>query len=201
MQETLAAAIVRLSGWDGSRPLLDPMCGSGTLLSEALMRHCRIPTAARREHFGFEHLPGFDKKVWQKIKEAGEGSARDLPENLIFGSDVSKVAVKAARTNLNCFDQGRNVKIERMDFRDSPGMENVTIICNPPYGIRLGEEENLKVLYKELGDFFKQKCKNSTAFIYCGNRKLIGSLGLRTSAKIPLQNGNLDGRLVKLELY
>ena len=126
---------------------------------------------------------------------------RGLPDNLIFGGDIDKRAVKAARTNLNCFTQGRDVKIERTDFRDSPGIEDAIIICNPPYGIRLGEEDKLKILYKELGDFLKQKCKNSTAYIYCGNRKLIGSLGLRTSAKIPLRNGNLDGRLVKVALY
>lgn len=201
MQETLAAAVVRISGWDGTRPLFDPMCGSGTLLSEALMSYCRIPPGYNRESFGFERLPDFDAGVWKKIKNDAEKAVRDLPESLISGSDVSGDAVKAARANLDCFTPGRRVRVERLDFRDHPGMENATVLCNPPYGIRLGEEEALKTLYKQLGDFLKQKCKNSTAWVYCGNRSLIGSLGLRTGAKIPLKNGNLDGRLVKLELY
>jgi len=201
MQETLAAAIVRLSGWDGSTTLLDPMCGSGTLLSEALMSYCRIPPAYQRNHFGFEYLPDFDEEAWQKVKADAKAAMRPLPDGLVFGSDVSKDAVKAALTNLGCFTQGRQVKIERKDFRRHPGIENATILCNPPYGVRLGEEEKLKTLYKELGDFLKQKCKNSTAYVYCGNRSLIGSLGLRTSAKIPLNNGPLEGRLVKLEIY
>ena len=201
MQETLAATIIRLSGWNGTTPFMDPMCGSGTLLSEALLHYCRIPSAFRRKKFGFENLPDFDKEKWQKIKDDGERLQRDLPENLIFGSDIDKDAVYAAIANLNSLPQGKKVKIEQADFRELAGMENTTIICNPPYGLRIGNSTELKGLYKAFGDFLKQKCKGSTAWIYCGNRELIGSLGLKPSAKIPLMNGNLDGRLVKIEVY
>jgi len=201
MQETLAAAIIRLSGWNGKTPLLDPMCGSGTLLSEALMHYCRIPSAFKREHFGFEHLPDFEPEKWQKIKDDGKRLQIDLPQNVIFGSDVDKRAVQNSRTNLNSIPNGRNIKIEQKDFREHPGMENAIIICNPPYGIRMGEKNELPELYKDFGDFLKKKCKGSVAYIYCGNRELIGSLGLKPKRKIPLVNGNLDGRLVKIEVY
>ena len=201
MQETLAAAIIRLSGWMGKTPLLDPMCGSGTLLSEALMHYCRIPSAFKRDHFGFEHLPDFEPEKWLRIKADGERLQIDLPDNLIFGSDVDKRAVSVSRTNLNSIPNGRNIQIEQRYLREHPGRENATIICNPPYGVRTGDVRELSKLYQELGDFLKTKCKGSTAYIYCGKRELIGSIGLKPNAKIPLMNGNLDGRLVKIEVY
>ncbi len=138
MQETLAATIIRHSGWDGKTPLLDPMCGSGTLLAEALLHYSKIPSTFRRKKFGFENLPDFDKEKWQKIKDDGERLQRDLPENLISGSDIDKDAVSATQTNLSSIPQGRKIKIKQADFRKLHGIENGTIICNPPYGIRMG---------------------------------------------------------------
>jgi len=95
MSETLAAAIIRLTEWDGTTPLHDPMCGSGTLLCEALMHHCRIPPAFFREHFGFEHLPDFDRSVWGAVRKQSDGRTRELPPGLISGSDVAAEAVEA----------------------------------------------------------------------------------------------------------
>jgi len=201
MQETLAAAIIRLSGWKGDEPLWDPMCGSGTLLCEALMHYCRIPAANERINFGFQYLPDYDPEKWGKIEKDSVRLSRDLPADLIFGSDKDSLSVTASRKNLNTFTEGRNVKINEMDFRDHPGIRNSVIVCNPPYGIRLGEESKLKILYQEFGDFLKNRCKGSIAYIYCGNRDLIGSIGLKPSFKIPLVNGNLDGRLIKIEIY
>ena len=201
MQETLAATIVKLSGWNGKTPLLDPMCGSGTLLAEALLHYCRIPPAFQRKKFGFEKLPDFDREKWEKIKSDGERLQRNLPNNLIFGSDINGQPVWAAKTNLKSLPQGEKVQIKQIDFRNIEKFENGTIICNPPYGIRMGDIRELEGLYKEFGDFLKQRCKNTTAWIYCGNRELIGKLGLKPSRKIPLKNGNLDGRLVKIEVY
>jgi len=201
MQETLAAAIIRLTGWKGEKPLWDPMCGSGTLLCEALMHYCRIPAASERINFGFQYLPDYDREKWELIEKESVRLSRDLPKDLIFGSDIESYCASASRQNLNTFPEGKNIKINEMDFRNHPGIENSVIVCNPPYGIRLGEENKLKILYKELGDFLKNKCKGSTAYIYCGNRDLIGSIGLKPGFKIPLVNGNLDGRLIKIEIY
>ncbi|MFH1580883.1 MAG: THUMP domain-containing protein, partial [Pseudomonadota bacterium] len=97
MQETVAAAIIRFSEWDGSVPLYDPLCGSGTLLCEALMRYSNIPAGVFRNRFGFEFLPDFDGAVWKQVKKEADGHIRELPKGLIAGSDVSAEAVSAAR--------------------------------------------------------------------------------------------------------
>jgi len=201
MQETVAAAIIRYTQWDGSVPLYDPMCGSGTLLCEVLMHYCRIPSGIFRKHFGFEFLPDYDKSVCTKIKKDLDRQIRELPGGHISGSDISPQAVKAARMNICKLPHGEKIKLETLDFRKGKGLENGVIITNPPYGIRMGERQELDLLYKSLGDFLKQKCKGSTAYIYFGERELIKKLGLRATWKKPLKSGGLDGRLVKYELF
>lgn len=201
MQETVAAAIIRLSRWDGSVPLYDPFCGSGTLLCEALMAYCRIPAGVLRKRFGFESLPDFDRVVWRQVKKAADGKIRELPEGLIAGSDISGEAVSAARTNLMGLHDGKKVSVKRTDFQELTAIERRIIVANPPYGIRMGGDEDLASFYKALGDFLKQKCKGSTAYIYFGERRYIKSIGLKASWKKPLKAGGLDGRLVKYEMY
>jgi len=201
MQETVAAAIIRFSKWDGSVPLYDPLCGSGTLLCEALMRYSNIPAGVFRNQFGFEFLPDFDGVVWKQVKKEADGHIRELPKGLIAGSDVSAEAVRAARTNLMGLHYGNNVSVERADFRKLPAFEKHLIVTNPPYGIRIGRDEDLEIFYKNLGDFFKQKCKDSVAFVYFGERKYIKKIGLKASWKKPVMAGGLDGRLVKYEMY
>ncbi len=201
MQETVAAAIIRLTKWDGSVPLYDPMCGSGTLLCEALMRYCNIPAGIFRNRFGFESLPDFVPSVWKQVKKESDETIIPLPKELISGSDLSKEAVKATKTNLMGFHHGNHINIIRADFRNLPTMEKRVIITNPPYGIRMGEKEDLELFYRELGDFLKQKCKGSTAYIYFGERKYIKNIGLKTSWKKPIKAGGLDGRLAKFDMY
>ncbi len=201
MQETVAAAIIRFSEWNGSVPLYDPLCGSGTLLCEALMRYSNIPAGVFRNRFGFEFLPDFDGPVWKQVKKEADGHIRELPKGLIAGSDVSAQAVSAARTNLLGLRYGNNVDVERADFRELPALEGHVIVTNPPYGLRLGGNENLELFYKNLGDFLKQKCKGSAAFVYLGERKYIKKIGLKASWKKPIKAGGLDGRLVKYEIY
>jgi putative N6-adenine-specific DNA methylase len=201
MQETVAAAIVRFSEWDGSVPLYDPMCGSGTLLIEALMRYSNIPAGVFRKHFGFEGLPDFDGSVWQQVKQTADANLRELPKGLIAGSDVSAEAVRATRINLMGLHYGNNVSISKTDFRNLPALENHVIVTNPPYGIRMGDDSDLEAYYRDLGDFLKQKCKGSAAFVYFGERKYIKNIGLKTSWKKPLKAGGLDGRLVKYDIY
>ena len=201
MQETVAAAIIRFSEWDGSVPLYDPLCGSGTLLCEALMRYSNIPAGVFRKRFGFEFLPDFDNAVWQQVKKEADAHIRELPKGLIAGSDISAEAVSATRTNLMGLHYGNNVGIQRADFRKLPALEAHVIVTNPPYGIRMGKDENLEMFYKNFGDFLKQKCKSSAAFVYFGNREYIKKIGLKASWKKPIKAGGLDGRLVKYEIY
>lgn len=201
MQETVAAAIIKYSEWDGSVPLYDPMCGSGTLLSEALMHYCKIPSGFLRRHFGFEFLPDYDTSLWRKIRKELDRDIRELPEGHISGSDLSQEAVSISGTNTGHLPSGDKIKLEVLDFRKSRGLENGVIITNPPYGIRTGKKPELDLLYKSLGDFLKQKCKGSTAYIYFGDREFIKKIGLRAAWKKPLKTGGLEGRLVKYELF
>jgi putative N6-adenine-specific DNA methylase len=201
MQEIVAAAIIRLSAWDGSKPLYDPMCGSGTLLTEALMAYCRLPSGLLRRRFGFEFMPDFDAALWQGVKKTALDAVRDVPQDLIEGSDISPEAVAKARKNATRLPQGERIRLNVMDFREIEGLSERVIITNPPYGIRLGKDQNLVSLYKDLGDFLKKRCRGSQAYIYFGNRELIPHIGLRPSWKKPLKSGGLDGRLAKFELY
>ena len=201
VQETLAAAIIRLSGWHGERPLIDPMCGSGTLVSEALMHYCRIPAGILRKRFGFECLPDYDRKTWKRVKAESDQKIRRLPDGLIAASDLSKTAVHATRTNLKLIPSGDRVSVSMTDFRRIVKLDGWLIVCNPPYGVRLDHMEELKQWYQDLGDFFKQRCQNSLAFVYAGNRELIPFIGLKPSLKLPLKNGGLDGRLLKYEIF
>jgi len=201
MQETVAAAIIRFSQWDGSVPLYDPLCGSGTLLCEALMAYSKIPAGIFRQRFGFESLPDFDRSIWQQVKKEADGRIRELPQGLIAGSDISAEAVSATRTNLMGLHYGNSVNVERADFKELPAIEGQLIVANPPYGIRMGGDEDLEPFYKALGDFLKQKCKGSTAYIYFGERRYIKKIGLKASWKKPITAGGLDGRLVKYEMY
>lgn len=201
MQETIAAAIVALSEWDGSTPLVDPMCGSGTLLCEALMHYCRIPAQIFRTDFGFERLPDFDASLWEKIKATANENIKPLPENLIAGSDISQVSVNAVKTNLMGLHFGGNIQIDLMDYKDIPSIENSVIITNPPYGIRMGKDQDMNQFFKEFGTFLKERCKNCTAYVYFGEPKYIKKVPLSPSWKRPLKIGGLEGKLAKYELY
>ncbi|MBF0234258.1 MAG: class I SAM-dependent RNA methyltransferase [Desulfamplus sp.] len=201
MQETVAAAIIRFSEWDGSVPLYDPMCGSGTLLCEALMQQCNIPAAIFREKFGFQMLPDYNPELWDQVKKDADASIIEIAPGIISGSDISKDSVSAAKTNLMGLHFGSNVTVKQMDFNDIQSIENSVIVANPPYGIRIGKDQDLNVFHKNLGDFLKQKCQGSTAFIYFGEPEYIKHMGLRASWKKPIKAGGLDGRLVKYEMY
>ena len=201
LQETLAAAMVRLSGWQGERPLVDPMCGSGTIPAEAFMQYCRIPAAFKKEKFGFESLPDFAATVWQEVRRSTDAARREMPELLIRGSDSDRQAVDAARANLREIPGSRGVPLERKDFRDLPGIPDATIICNPPYGIRVGELDEPRLLFREFGDFLKQRCHGSTAYVLCGNLELVRSIGLKPTRRFVLFNGPIECRLLKIEIY
>jgi putative N6-adenine-specific DNA methylase len=201
MQEIIAAAIIRLSDWSGTRPLVDPMCGSGTLLCEAMMHYCRIPAGYLRKKFGFAALPDFDAKIWAAVKQEEDSRIRDLPHGLISGSDKSEEAIAAAGTNTQCFAQGTNIELSVMSMQNIKSLANSVIVCNPPYGIRLETDESIKDFMKQLGDFLKQRCTGSEAYLYFGNRELIKSIGLKPTWKKILISGGLDGRLVKYRMY
>ena len=201
MQETVAAAMVHMSGWDGGVPLADPMCGSGTLVIEAAMAHCRIPAGILRDRFGFQRLPDFKPSVWVAVKREADQRIRKLPARLIYASDIDARAVSAARKNSRTISGMGAINVLRQDIARIESLENHIILCNPPYGLRMQGHDSLSGFYRRLGDFLKQRCKGSHAYIYFGNREMIKRIGLKPSWKKPLKNGGLDGRLVKYEMF
>jgi putative N6-adenine-specific DNA methylase len=201
MQETVAAVMLALTEWDGSTPLVDPMCGSGTILCEALMRFGRVPSGYLRKRFGFESLPDFDADAWRGVKRDADAAIRPLPKGLIAGSDASAEAVRAARANLARLPGGRTVTVERKRFEEIEHIQSATVVTNPPYGLRIGKRDAMPEFMRGFGDFLKHRCAGARAFVYFGNRELLKSLGLRPTWKKPLANGGLDGRVVRIDLF
>jgi putative N6-adenine-specific DNA methylase len=201
MIETLAAAVIHYSGWDGKSPMVDPFCGSGTLLCEGFLFASHTPPAFLRKRFGFERLPDFDSLLWNQIKKKGTENRILLEKGMITGSDISAEAVRSSTHNCSLIDKKGVIEIKRSDVFNHEKIEGKTIICNPPYGIRMDKTTDLCSFYKKLGDFLKRHCIGSTAYIYFGERKYLKNIGLKPSWKKPLSNGGLDGRLVKFNLY
>lgn len=201
LAETLAAAIIHYTEWDGDRPLYDPFCGSGTLLCEAYMHVAHLPAAGLRRKFGFQRLPDFNRALWQHVQREGREGVRTLPQGLISGSDIDRAAVQATAQNCAALEAGNTISIQKRDAFQIDRIQGAVIVCNPPYGIRLDKKSNLGDFYTRLGDFLKHRCQGSTAFIYCGERQHLKNIGLKPTWKKPLVNGGLDGRLAKYELY
>ena len=201
MMETVAASILTRSEWDGETPLHDPFCGSGTLLCEAYMRVAHLPSGFMRSRFGFEQLPDFDRTAWDAVVQEGADGIKPVAPNLISGSDRSKEAAKAARKNCRALDENSGINITQQDVFDMDGLEGYTIVCNPPYGVRMERDKDLTSFYKSLGDFLKQRCKGSNAFIYFGDLEYVKALGLKPAWKRPLYNGGIRGQVAKIEIF
>jgi putative N6-adenine-specific DNA methylase len=196
LRENLAAGIVMLTGWRADEPLLDPMCGGGTLLAEAAaMARGRAPGTKR--HFGFENLNAFDASLWESIKrETRESSSCEL-----HGSDSDPEALKAARRNLAAAGVERWVKLERADVleRAAPAPAGV-MVMNPPYGERLGSPEELARFYPKLGDALKQRFAGWRCYIFTADLRLPKLIRLEPSRRTPLWNGALECRLYEFEI-
>jgi len=202
LKENLAAALVELSGWDGSQPFLDPMCGTGTIAIEAALKALRVPPGLLRAGFGFQRWPGFDRGLWERLVDEARQGVLTAPPAPIFGSDISHSAVAMAHENARRAGVADLISLGRGAIGElSPPPGPGTLIFNPPYGKRLGEEEELKPLYKEIGDTMKQRCKGYTAYLFTGNLELAKSVGLKASRRIVLYNGPIECRLLKYEMY
>ena len=200
MQETVAAAMLQLSGWQGECPLYDPMCGSGTLLAEALIRVCNIPAGYLRPQFGFEHLPDFDAALWKNVKRECNRQIQPLPHGLLAGSDIDEAAVEVAQTNCRMLPGGKQITLQTRPFQQIESLKDTVILCNPPYGKRLNTAKETAKLLEEFGTFLKERCQGATAYIYVGNDKLLEQIPLWPSWKKPLSNGGLKGYLAKYKI-
>jgi len=202
MQETLAAAALMAAGYDGTKNFANPMCGSGTLAIEAAMIATNTPAGAFRQNFGFMHIVGYDSKVFDKISaDAAKGMKNCAIK--INASDISREAVQATQANVQTAGFGNIIHVQRCDFRDShiPKGGKYMLMVNPEYGMRLGDEKKLETVYRDLGDFFKNKCQGSTCFIFTGNMGLAKKVGLKADKRHIFWNSNIECRLLEYEIY
>ncbi len=197
VRESLAAACILASGWDGHGPVVDPMCGSGTLLAEAAGLALGLPPGRLRSHWAFERLPVFDGGLWKQIRE--ETVPPPGGELRLFGVDRSSQAVQAARQNLDRAGLADLLELQvgnGYEFEPPPGPGLLAI--NPAYGERL--EEN-RQQWPRLGDLMKQRYKGWQAVVLAGGEGLGKHIGLKPSRRIPVRNGPLEARILPFALY
>ena len=211
MQESLATAIIQATGWQLGQPFVNPMCGSGTLAIEAALLSINKAPGLLRDNFGFMHLKTFSASRWEALRrEATQQIVNPTTTSpLIIATDQDARAVEAAQANAEAAGVAHLIHFETTDFTQTPvpahdgqeQKEGPVIVINPPYGERLGEEESLKKLYAEIGDFFKQKGAGYTGYIFTGNLALAKHVGLRTKSRTTFSNAKLECRLLEYELY
>jgi putative N6-adenine-specific DNA methylase len=178
------------------------MCGSGTLAIEAaLMVSNKYPGMYRR-NYSFMHIKGFNPEYYETSKRELSNNTPEKKIPQIIATDVHAGALRLAKQNAEKAGVEDLIWFSRCGFQDSPMVEgNGIVIMNPEYGERMGEADKLKVTYREIGDFFKNRCKGNTGYVFTGNPELAKVVGLRTKRKIPFMNGKIECRLLEYELY
>jgi putative N6-adenine-specific DNA methylase len=202
LSEALAASIILSTKWDQAGPFVNPMCGSGTLAIEAaLMVSNKYPGMYRR-NYSFMHIKGFNPEYYETSKRELSNNTPEKKIPQIIATDVHAGALRLAKQNAEKAGVEDLIWFSRCGFQDSPMVEgNGIVIMNPEYGERMGEADKLKVTYREIGDFFKNRCKGNTGYVFTGNPELAKVVGLRTKRKIPFMNGKIECRLLEYELY
>ena len=180
--------------------MLDPMCGSGTLLIEAAMISAKIPANINRPEFGFEKWRDYDNSLFELIHDSLLKRVKE-PRLKIIGFDKAPSAVSKAKQNIENANLSEFVKVYQIDFFESEKQLRgpVTLLFNPPYGERL--KIDVPEFYKKIGDTLKTNYKNTNAWFITANIEGLKHVGLKTSRRIPLKNAHLDSRLVKYEIY
>ncbi|MEQ9405398.1 MAG: class I SAM-dependent RNA methyltransferase [Cyclobacteriaceae bacterium] len=202
MNEVLAAGMLKLAGWDNSKPLVDPMCGSGTILVEAAMIAMNMAPNLKRKEFGFKSWPEFSPILWNRVKIEEQSKVRK-PTIDFTGIDLDSRAVGMARKSLSKIGLRREVKIREMDFREfKPLAEEGMIITNPPYGERIeADDSDINDFYISMGDAFKQNFQGYEAWVISSNKQAMKKIGLNYATRFTLFNGPLECDYCKYELY
>lgn len=211
MKENLAAAILIRAGWDGAdalpASLLDPMCGAGTLLTEAAMIAADIAPGIQRRAFGFDRWFRHQPQLWNQIRAEAlarreAGMQRTLPP--LLGFDADQAAIDRARANAAAIGVERFIQFTRCDLASlqlPAGIEPGLVISNPPYGERLGELSSLRFLYSEFGDLLKRHMSGWRVAVFTSNPELCKLMGLRADRIYKLFNGALPAQLLLFSVY
>jgi putative N6-adenine-specific DNA methylase len=199
LNEVTAAILLRMSGWDRKSDFMDPFCGSGTLLIEAALLAHGIPSNIERQHYAFKNLKNFDAKMWDEIYGAIDLRPKKLPFT-ISGSDIEAEMVLKTRRNLRIFSFGRFIEVKNASFEEMKRTsERGTLISNPPYGERMGEE--VEELYENLGNWFKSEMKGWECWLISSNEEAMKHVGLKPDKKVKLFNGDLECSYRKYKIF
>lgn len=197
INEVLAAAIVKMSGWDFNSDFIDPFCGSGTILVEAALMARNIYPGIFRRKFAFENWKDFNPELLSNIFD-DDSHEREF-NHKIYGFDLNLRAIEAAQANAKAARVEELITFEQRDIRDfvlPEGCEKATIVTNPPYGERL-RPEDLSQIYRTLGMKLKKECQGCTTWVISSKEELFDDMRLRASFRVPLNNGSLDCELRK----
>ena len=199
LNEVLAAGMILISGWTRDTPFIDPMCGSGTLLIEAVMIGKGIPPGIFRSKYCFQKWQDYDEVLFEKVKQ---DLMPDQDHGItVEGFDISQEALTAASKNINQAGFRKDIRLKRSPFQEiSHSHPQGMIITNPPYGERLVEEDMIR-LYKDFGDKLKHDFAGFQVWILSGNPEAIKQVGLRTSRKLTLFNGPIQCKFHRYDLY
>ncbi len=198
LKETLAAAVLLLAGYDGTEPLLDPMCGSGTLVIEgAYIALAKAPLIHRgKDDFGFEHHAGFDRALWRRISDQARAARRAAPPAPIFASDMRADYVELARKTALRARVEKHISFSVSRFEAlAPPADRGLLVANLPYGERIGRD-HLRELYRDVGRALRGPYAGWRAALLVPSDGPIDALALRRCSEIPLTNGALDVRLL-----
>ena len=200
LRENLAAGILMLSGWKPGTPLLDPMCGSGTFLIEAAQMSLNIAPGIGR-HFAFEKLHTFNEEKWQAMRNEAIAAQKPVTALPIYGSDLYGDELKAARLNLENAGLLEAVTLKQANVLEvTAPADHGVLVANLPYGERMGELDEMRVLYPQLGDVLKQKFKGWNAYLLTADLAMPKSIRLSVSRRTPLFNGALECRLFEYKI-
>jgi putative N6-adenine-specific DNA methylase len=200
LNETVAAGMLLLSGWDGRTPIVDPMCGAGTLVIEAALLALRRAPGLTRLRFPFEEWPDFDRRVWRECREAAAGAALERLPYRIEGNDRHAGAISLAKKDAASAGVARFVRFTRGEVADfAPEAPPSHVFVNPPWGERLADE-GVEGSYRQLRDFLKGRCAGSEAWLLSGTRGPTRFLGMKATRRFPIRIGKVDCRILHYDV-
>lgn len=201
LKENLAAGLIMMTEWKKDIPIFDLTCGSGTILIEAAMMALKQAPGAARRSFGFQHLKDYEPAKWEKVlADSMDEELEELPFKF-YGFDNDRMMIKKAKENAVRAGVDHLIEFKTEGVATvKPPVEKGIVIMNPPYGARMGEEDNLKDVYRDLGHTFKTAFKGWDCYILSGNKDLIVDLKLKASRKFFVYNGSLECRFLKYSI-
>lgn len=198
LNEVLAAGMVMISGWDATTPFMDPMCGSGTLAIEAALIAANIPPGIFKKQYGFENWKNFDRELMEHVaQKLSDEREVGVP---IIARDMDPEAVELTRRQVKQMDLQHIITVEQGDFGDAKGMEQITLIMNPPYGERM-KPDDIESLYSMIGSTLKHKFPGSDGWLLSSSKKALGRVGLKPASKRVLYNGSLECSFVNYKTF